>query len=313
MLALLVGVSVALAWPYALKPVTQHLPPALVVAVALFIMAWTMPSQHLGHELRRPWAAGWALFVSYGVLPTLAWLAGGLSPTPDLRVGLMLAASVPCTLASCVLWTRLAGGNEATALVAVLGCTLLSWFITPLWLTFAAATESRLDGVEIMRTLALTLVVPVALGQALRLAPVTRHFANRRKAILTAVAQCFVLAIMLRTAADVGARLHAGHARVTVLHLAETAALAAAVHLAALFFGVWSGRRLGIDRGRSIAIAFCGSQKTLPVSALLFDRYFQADYPLAVAPLLFFHVGQLLFDTAIANRWKRLAAAAAEP
>ena len=44
------------------------------------------------------------MVVSYLFLPAFAWIVGGFSPFPDLRVGLLLAASVPCTLASCVLW-----------------------------------------------------------------------------------------------------------------------------------------------------------------------------------------------------------------
>ena len=46
------------------------------------------------------------------LLPLLACLLGPLLPLPDLGVGLLLCASVPCTLSSAVLWTRLAGGND---------------------------------------------------------------------------------------------------------------------------------------------------------------------------------------------------------
>ncbi|MFO0866498.1 MAG: bile acid:sodium symporter [Gemmataceae bacterium] len=51
-----------------------------------------------------------------------------------MRIGFMLAYGVPCTLASCILWTRLAHGNEATALLAVLISTLISPLVAPVWL-----------------------------------------------------------------------------------------------------------------------------------------------------------------------------------
>ena len=305
LLALVGCVAGALAFPGAFAPIAERLPPQIVVAAALFIMAWTMPSQRLGDELARPWAAVWAIAVSYLFLPAFAWLVGGLAPTADLRVGLMLAASVPCTLASCVLWTRMAGGNEATALVAVLGCTLASWLVTPLWLTTATASHIELDPGDMMIVLAVTLLVPVACGQCLRLWPPARHFANQRKTILSGVAQFFVLAIVFKTAVQVGLRLQVGAASLTFANLLLSASLAMATHIAALFFGFWSSRPFGFDRPRRIAIAFCGSQKTLPVSVFLFDTYFQNDFPLAVIPLLFFHVGQLVFDTMVANWWKR--------
>ena len=61
-----------------------------------------------------------------------------------------------------------------------------------------------------------------------------------------------------------------------------------------------------LDRGRQIAIAISCSQKTLPISLALFDRYFAraepTPFPLAVVPLLFYHAGQLLLDTLIAQR-----------
>src|SRR2546425_1197271 len=117
--ALVAGVGLALVTPHAVHAVTRHLPPQYVVAVALFLMPWTMPSRSLAGELRQPWAALWAVVIGYGFLPGASWLLGHLAPLPDIQIGLLLAASVPCTLASCVLWTRLAGGNEATALLTV--------------------------------------------------------------------------------------------------------------------------------------------------------------------------------------------------
>ena len=52
---------------------------------------------------------------------------------------------------------------------------------------------------------------------------------------------------------------------------------------------------------RSLAIAFASSQKTLPVALLVFDEYFQEQFPLAVVSIMFYHAGQLLWDTAIAG------------
>jgi sodium/bile acid cotransporter 7 len=74
-----------------------------------------------------------------------------------------------------------------------------------------------------------------------------------------------------------------------------------AIHLLGLYGGLWSGRAIGFARPSRIAIAFGGSQKTLPVSLILFDAYFQ-DYPLAVIPIVFYHFGQLIADTFIAER-----------
>ena len=55
------------------------------------------------------------------------------------------------------------------------------------------------------------------------------------------------------------------------------------------------------DRPRGIGVAFSCSQKTLPVALFLFQTYYQETFPLAVVPLLFYHVGQLILDTWIAE------------
>src|SRR5947209_10682645 len=137
LLLLLGGLALALGLPHHFRAATEPLDPRLIVATSLFLTAWTMPGRSLAGELARPLPSLWAVLISYGAVPGLAWLLGALTTSPDLAVGLLLVSCVPCTLASAVLWTRLAGGNEATALLTVLGTTLLSWLCTTAWLTAA--------------------------------------------------------------------------------------------------------------------------------------------------------------------------------
>src|SRR5205823_2529087 len=79
------------------------------------------------------------------------------------------------------------------------------------------------------------------------------------------------------------------------------AGLCVGTHLTALFGGLWSSRGLRFDRPSQIAVAFACSQKTLPVALYLFDRYFKEAHPLSLVPLVFYHVGQLVVDTLLAD------------
>jgi predicted Na+-dependent transporter len=235
-------------------------------------------------------------------LPVAAWLLGLLVPWPDLRVGLLLSASVPCTLASAVLWTRLAAGNDATALMVAVATTFLSWAATTFWLVTLTGASVDLDATRLMLDLVVTLILPVGAGQGLRLLAPFRTFANRRYKELGTLAQLLVLSIIVKTAAEVGTQARAETSTLSAPFIATSAALTLGLHLAALFTGLWSSRVLGIDRPRQIAVAISCSQKTLPLALYLFHSYYRAQFPLAVAALLFFHVGQLLLDTFIARR-----------
>jgi sodium/bile acid cotransporter 7 len=274
------------------------------VGVSLFLVAWSLDSRSLWSATVRPWPALWAALVSYGAVPVLAWLAGALLAEPDYRVGLLVIASVPCTLASAVLWTRLAGGSEATAMLAVLLTTATSWLATTAWLTATTGVAAGPDAAGMMRELAVVLIVPVGLGQLARAVPALARLARRGRLILGVVSRLLIFAIIVKAAADLAARLGERAELPAPGPLLWTAGLCLAVHLAALTGAVWGGRVLRFDRPSRIGVAFASSQKTLPVALLLFERYFKNDYPLAVVPVVLYHVGQLVVDTFIAERFR---------
>src|SRR5262249_23392974 len=110
LLTLLGGLVVAAVFHAELKEWVALLPEQYVVAGALFLMAVGLEARSLGRAVSRPWPALWAVLISYAVLPPLAAGFGLLLPgREDYRLGLLIVASVPCTLASAIVWTRRAG------------------------------------------------------------------------------------------------------------------------------------------------------------------------------------------------------------
>lgn len=301
LLLLVGGVALAALRPELLLPATRPVRPRVVVTLALFLIAWGLDSRCLGGALRRPLPAVGAVAVSYVAVPLLGLLAGPLMPSEDLRVGLLITACVPCTLASAVLWTRLAHGNEATALLVTLLTTSSSWLITPPWLVLGTGVQVDVHLGELMRELLLFLVLPVALAQLSRALPPVARLVTRWRSPLGLLSQLLVLSVILRASVDARLRLDEHSAVVSAAALLIALAVCLGVHLAALAGGFWGGGLLRLDRAERIAVAFAGSQKTLPVALLLFEGYFQQRYPLAIVPLLFYHVGQLIVDTFIAD------------
>lgn len=291
--------GVALAWllPEWVRPWVERISPRAVVAASLFLVALSLESRSLFRTLVRPWAALWALVMSYGALPLLAWALGTLLPLADLRVGLLIIASVPCTLASAVLWTRLGGGNEAVALLVVVLSTSTSWLITTFWLTLTTRAQVDLNPGDLMRELVLVLIVPVGLGQLSRALPGVASRVKRYRTVLGVIGRLLIFAIIFKAAVDLSERT----AGLTIGVVLATALICVGAHLAVLALGLGSSRGLRLAWADGIAVAIAGSQKTLPVALVLFEDYYKDAYPLAVVPLVFYHVGQLVVDTFIAD------------
>jgi sodium/bile acid cotransporter 7 len=299
LLLLGLGVALACALPEALSW-TAWLDPRFVVASALFLMSWTLPTQNLLRSVTQPGPSLWACVISYGLVPALAWVLGRFLPA-DFGVGLLISAAVPCTLASAALWTRRAGGDDATAILVTLLTTSTSWLITTLWLTLGAGTKVAHEGPAMMLDLVSTLIVPVGLGQLARAVGTLRFLVTRHRSILGFVAQMLVLMILFKAAVLVAEKYRQGAGSMSMMSLTWIALACVGVHVSALLFGLWSSKLWGFDRPRQIAVAFACSQKTLPVALLLFERHFRTSYPLAVVPLAFYHLGQLIVDTFIAD------------
>jgi solute carrier family 10 (sodium/bile acid cotransporter), member 7 len=298
----LIAIGLTIAWqqPEWLRW-TSRVDPHWVVALSLFLGAWGLDSRILLRTLVRPAPALWAVTVSYGLLPAFAWLIGQFLPGNDFRIGLIIIASVPCTLASAVIWTRMGGGNEAIALLVIFMTVASSWLATTAWVAWATGTV--VDTTAMMADLLVALLVPVAVAQLLRLVPMMAWAATHFQKPIGIGVQLLVWLIMMKAAVDVNDRLSRDPAGIGPLWLGLTGVLCVGTHLAGLAAGFWGGRWIGFERPSQVAIAFSCSQKTLPVGLFLFDAYFR-NYPLAVVAMVFYHAGQLVVDTFIADAFR---------
>jgi sodium/bile acid cotransporter 7 len=148
-----------------------------------------------------------------------------------------------------------------------------------------------------MRGLFLILILPVGLAQLTRTWRPIARAVTRHQAVGGGAARLLTVAIILKAVVDVFGRTEG----LTAGAFAATAAVCVGTHLAGLFLGLGSSRALGFARADAVAVAFGCSQKTLPVGLYLFGAYYSREYPLAVVPLVVYHVGQLVVDTFIAD------------
>jgi sodium/bile acid cotransporter 7 len=239
--------------------------------------------------------------------PILAWFAApALLPDP-FQVGLLVVAAVPCTLGSAAVWTRLAGGNEAIALMTTFVTNSFVFVGTVGILALLTGLTITLEPTGVILQLLLFVVAPIIVAQTFRLLPPVSKTMDEFKGLVGVATQLCILLIIVKSAVAASTKL--GEAQEigmswSATELLQVGLVCAGMHLALLTTGFFLGDWLfSPESARAIAIA--GSQKTLPVAALIIDRFFP-DHPLAIVPVLFYHVLQLILDTFFAERVRLL-------
>ncbi|TGE32400.1 bile acid:sodium symporter [Desulfosporosinus sp. Sb-LF] len=163
LLALLLGFCL----PLPKTPILSTLSVALF-AYMTFITALGTKFRDFLQVLSKPWVPLWMLLLIHGIAPLLAWAIGAIFYPQDffVRLGLLVSASIPIAVTS-IIWTSLAGGNVALALVAVTLDTLIVPFIMPSYFAFIVGKTIELDYVHMLFQLLWMVTIPSFLGMGI--------------------------------------------------------------------------------------------------------------------------------------------------
>jgi solute carrier family 10 (sodium/bile acid cotransporter), member 7 len=284
-------------------------PRTVLVCVVMGLMALPIPLELIRRSLARPWPAILASLVNMGLVPVLSWLAAWML-SPYLGGGLIVAAAIPCTLASAAVWTRRAGGDDTVAILVTLITNSLCVLITPLWLVLLLGRTIRLDVWPLVWELFLVVLLPILVAQAARRQRRVAQWAERYKLGLAVVCQLGILIMVFSGAIQMGQHMNAAGAvqqgeTVSSLEILWTVCLAAVIHLVAMAAGWYLAAISGLARPQKIGVAISGSQKTLMIGLKM-----ALDCGVSIVPMVAFHVGQLLLDTLIADRWRNASGGA---
>lgn len=282
--------------------------PTTTTVCILFLMAFSLDTSRLRESFRSPAPVLWGMIVNIGILPLMAWPLAHCFSLTDFSLGIMIAAAVPCTLATASVSTRQAGGNDAVSLLVTLLTNIVSVALTPLWLKWSVAVEANIDPWPIIGNLATTVLLPTVLGQAARAWSPLRQLAIARRMQISITAQCLVLAIVAKAAVEAGGRLQSQATWPHQYDFATLLVVCAGLHAMAMGIAELGGRWLRLSREDRIASVFAGSQKTLPIGLLLAAMPAitgELSLPFITFPILMFHAVQLTMDTAIADQIAR--------
>src|SRR5262245_58044540 len=284
-----------------------HTATALVILI-LFLMSVTLDNGKLRAALSRPGPVLWATFVNMGLIPLAAWPLSRLQLSLDFTVGLLIAASVPSTMAAASVWTRKAGGNDAVSLLVTLLTNGACFAVTPLWLKLLmpplgqGGTPYEMDTGFLMQKLVVSALLPIVAGQSARFLPLCAAFADRHKVPLGVVAQGCILVMVFWESIKAGPQAASGALAGGIGAMALVWLSCMVLHLAGMALAVAASRALEFERADRAAIAFAASQKTLPIGVYVAATFSAAGAPLAVLPMLMYHASQLFLDTAVADQ-----------
>ncbi len=212
--------------------------------------------------------------------------------------GLVVMATVPPTLSSCIVLTQQVGGFAVWALILSLALNLVGVFSMPfmLSLVFSGAAELVIDPLPLLRQLCLMVLLPFLAGVALQ-----SRLRIRAQQLLHYLPSCCIIVGVWMAMSD----------SVSVFHnlglplLLQIALAVLLVHLSLMVLNWWAGRLLGIGWQGQVAMALAGSQKTLPV-AISVLAVLESPAGEALLVCVMFHFLTLFVDALIASRLPRL-------
>lgn len=292
------------------------LPTALCTGGILFLMSVTLDTGKLVQSMRRPFPVLTACTINMLLMPLLCLPLLSFQQTPDFRVGLLIAASVPCTMAAASVWTRKAEGNDAVSLLVTLLTNGFCFVLTPAWMelgrvAFATAdTSSAVSFREMMLRLTVGALLPAAFGQVARIHASIRTRVDANRSLISNTAQTIILSLVFISAFRGGQKFDfEGSGGLPHQAVLVVWGSCMALHLAAALSGWLASGVFGFAERDRRAIVLAGSQKTLPIGLLVSEA---TGMPFSIIPMLLFHGSQLFLDTWIANRLQSRGTESAE-
>ncbi len=272
------------------------------IVLLFFLYGARMPTRDVLGGLRNFRLQGSMLAATFVVFPILGLLVQLLPASvlsDDLSAGVLYLTVLPSTVQSSVVFTSIARGNVAGAIMAATVSNTVGILATPLLV--AALLGGALGGIgaDSVGEILLELLLPFVVGQV-----VQRWIGRwlRAHGGLTRVTDRATILLVAYTSVS-EAQTSGAWANVSVWALGVLVVVCAAVLAIMLALTWWGGARLRLNRPDRIALLMCGSKKSLatglPMAAVLFAPAVAATIAL---PVIAFHQLQLATCAVVARR-----------
>ena len=271
------------------------------IFVSFFLTSLKLDTSHITEQCRNVKGVLVALVSCFVFFPCVArGFAEVMFPgDKDMLVGLSILAVVPVTMATGMILTALAGGNVPFSLLINVTSHFLSVLTIPFALQLLLATDKSIDlpVARLMSEIALLVIVPVILGQLLRI-KLKDKIAKAGK-IFSIFCQFVILMVIYNGVASSTSELTTAGTRIVTI-----AGAIILLHIVIIFMNSLLCRLLKFDAGLTSAFTLQTSQKSLGLSYILWEGYFSSIL-LAMIPPICYHLTQSIGDTYLAHYFNR--------
>ncbi|WEK43154.1 MAG: bile acid:sodium symporter [Candidatus Sphingomonas colombiensis] len=234
---------------------------------------------------------GFALF--FGLQPVLGY---------EARLGLFFLCALPSTISSSVAMTSLARGNVPAAVFDASLSGIVGMAITPMLIaTIVAVSGKPFPILPAIADIAMTLLLPFAVGQVMRPLIAKRLAANKR--IINLLDRGVIVLIVYSAFCESTAS--GLWWRYSPWVIGEIAVIAGGLLALVLWLTMNVSRAWGFSLPDEVTTVFCGSKKSLangaPIAKILFAG--SSALGMIMLPIILYHQLQLIVCSVLARRY----------
>lgn len=217
-----------------------------LLQIIMFGMGTEMGVKDFAGVIKMPKAVFIGLCGHFTFMPLMGFMLANLfNFPPEIAAGIVLIGSMPCGMASNVM-SYLANANLALSVTLTAIATLLSPFITPLWMKFLGGQFIEVDAFAMMWDIIKIVVIPIGAGLIFnKFFKGKIHWLDKAMPLVSMFGIAFIIVIISAAGRD------------SLIVIGPALIVCALIHnTTGYMFGYWVGRlfRLSERDSRTIAI-----------------------------------------------------------
>lgn len=270
----------------------------IAVSMIFFNSGLSLKTEELTGALKQVKVHFFIQLFTFTVIPTFILMLTKFlyltSINANLLQGLLVLACMPPPVSSAVILTKAVGGNEAAAIFNSAFGSFLGIFVSPLLLLVMMGDTGDIPIGKVMKTLSLTVVFPIFIGQLLRTRNDVKAWLLKTQPPFGQIGKFILLMIIYSTFCDT---FGGGDLNVDFNSLISIIMIIILMQLTFLGITFYTTRKSNLYSPEdTVAIMFCSTHKSLTLGVPMLKIIYAGSSALSFLsiPLLVYHPCQIL-------------------